>query len=100
MGWQTDYVAEGRNYARWILANRPNAKIAVFYQNDDYGKDYLRGIKSGLGSRASMIINERSYEVTDTSYASQIAQQRRLRGRHVGPVDDGRHTDGARTRHR
>jgi branched-chain amino acid transport system substrate-binding protein len=76
MGWQTDYVAEGRNYARWILANRPNAKIAVFYQNDDYGKDYLRGIKAGLGSRASMIINERSYEVTDTSYASQIAQQR------------------------
>jgi branched-chain amino acid transport system substrate-binding protein len=76
MGWQTDYVAEGRNYARWILANRPNAKIAVFYQNDDYGKDYLRGIKAGLGSKASMIINERSYEVTDTSYASQIAQQR------------------------
>jgi branched-chain amino acid transport system substrate-binding protein len=76
MGWQTDYVAEGRNYAKWILANRPNAKIAVFYQNDDYGKDYLRGIKSGLGKKANMIINERSYEVTDTSYAAQIAQQK------------------------
>jgi branched-chain amino acid transport system substrate-binding protein len=76
MGWQTDYVAEGRNYARWILANRPNARIAVFYQNDDYGKDYLRGIKAGLGSRSNMIVNERSYEVTDTSYASQIVQQR------------------------
>jgi branched-chain amino acid transport system substrate-binding protein len=76
MGWQTDYVAEGRNYAKWILANRPNARIAVFYQNDDYGKDYLRGIKAGLGNRANMIINERSYEVTDTSYAAQIAQQR------------------------
>jgi branched-chain amino acid transport system substrate-binding protein len=76
MGWQTDYVAEGRNYARWIIANRPNAKIAVFYQNDDYGKDYLRGLKSGLGSRSSMIINERSYEVTDTSYGAQIAQQK------------------------
>jgi branched-chain amino acid transport system substrate-binding protein len=77
MGWQTDYVAEGRVYAQWILQNRRNARIAIFYQNDDYGKDYLRGIKQGLGSRAnSMIVNERSYEVTDTSYASQIAQQR------------------------
>jgi branched-chain amino acid transport system substrate-binding protein len=77
MGWQTDYVAEGRVYARWIVQNRPRARIAIFYQNDDYGKDYLRGIKQGLGSRAnSMIVNERSYEVTDTSYASQIAAQR------------------------
>jgi branched-chain amino acid transport system substrate-binding protein len=77
MGWQTDYVAEGRVYGQWIRQNRPQARIAIFYQNDDYGKDYLRGVKSGLGSRAgSMIVNERSYEVTDTSYASQIAQQR------------------------
>jgi branched-chain amino acid transport system substrate-binding protein len=77
MGWQTDYVAEGRVYAQWIRQNRPRARIAIFYQNDDYGKDYLRGIKQGLGSRAgSMIVNERSYEVTDTSYGSQIAQQR------------------------
>ena len=77
MGWQTDYVAEGRVYGQWIRQNRPNARIAIFYQNDDYGKDYLRGVKAGLGSRASsMVVNERSYEVTDTSYASQIAQQR------------------------
>jgi branched-chain amino acid transport system substrate-binding protein len=77
MGWQTDYVAEGRVYGQWILQNRPRARIAIFYQNDDYGKDYLRGVKSGLGRRASsMIVNERSYEVTDTSYASQVAQQR------------------------
>jgi branched-chain amino acid transport system substrate-binding protein len=77
MGWQTDYVAEGRVYAQWIRQNRPNARIAIFYQNDDYGKDYLRGIKQGLGSRASsMIASELSYEVTDTSYASQIARQR------------------------
>jgi branched-chain amino acid transport system substrate-binding protein len=77
MGWQTDYVAEGRVYGQWILQNRPRARIAIFYQNDDYGKDYLRGVKAGLGNRAaSMIVNERSYEVTDTSYASQIAQQR------------------------
>ena len=77
MGWQTDYVAEGRVYGKWILQNRPRARIAIFYQNDDYGKDYLRGVRQGLGSRASsMIASELSYEVTDTSYASQIARQR------------------------
>jgi branched-chain amino acid transport system substrate-binding protein len=75
-GWQTDYVAEGKMYARWILANAPNAKIAVFYQNDDYGKDYLRGLKQGLGSRASLIVSELGYELSDTSYASQISRQK------------------------
>jgi branched-chain amino acid transport system substrate-binding protein len=75
-GWQTDYVAEGKTYARWILQNAPNAKIAVFYQNDDYGKDYLRGLKQGLGSRASLIVSELGYELSDTSYASQISRQR------------------------
>ena len=55
----------------------PNAKIAVFYQNDDYGKDYLNGLKQGLGSKANLIVAEHSYEVTDASYASQIAAQRR-----------------------
>jgi branched-chain amino acid transport system substrate-binding protein len=76
-GWQTDYVAEGRMYARWILQNAPNAKIAVFYQNDDYGKDYLRGLKQGLGSKTSLIVSELGYELTDTSYASQISRQAR-----------------------
>ena len=76
-GWQTDYVAEGKMYARWILQNTPNAKIAVFYQNDDYGKDYLRGLKQGLGSRTSLIVSELSYELTDSSYASQISRQAR-----------------------
>ena len=75
-GWQTDYVAEGRVYARWILQNRPNARIAVFFQNDDYGKDYLRGLKQGLGTRTNMIVSELSYEITDASYASQIVRQR------------------------
>jgi branched-chain amino acid transport system substrate-binding protein len=75
-GWQTDYIAEGRMYARWILANAARQKIAIFYQNDDYGKDYLRGIKQGLGSRANLIVSELSYEVTDTSYGSQIARQK------------------------
>ena len=75
-GWQTDYVAEGRVYARWLLQNAGNSKIAVFYQNDDYGKDYLRGFKQGLGSKRSLIVSEKSYELSDSSYASQIAQQR------------------------
>jgi branched-chain amino acid transport system substrate-binding protein len=75
-GWQTDYVAEGRVYARWIVQNAPNSKIAVFYQNDDYGKDYLRGLKQGLGSRRSLIVSELGYELSDTSYASQIVRQR------------------------
>jgi branched-chain amino acid transport system substrate-binding protein len=76
IGWQTDYIAEGRVYARWILQNAPNAKIAVFYQNDDYGKDYLNGLKQGLGNKRSLIVSELSYELSDTSYASQIVRQK------------------------
>jgi branched-chain amino acid transport system substrate-binding protein len=68
-GWQTDYVAEGRMYARWILANAARRKIAIFYQNDDYGKDYLRGIKQCLGTRTNLIVSELGYEVTVTNYA-------------------------------
>jgi branched-chain amino acid transport system substrate-binding protein len=77
VGWQPDYVSEGKVYGRWITQNAPNAKIAVFYQNDDYGKDYLNGLKQGLGAKASLIVAEHSYEVTDASYASQIAAERR-----------------------
>ena len=76
MGWQPDYIAEGTAYGQWIVKNAPNAKIAVFYQNDDYGKDYLNGLKQGLGAKASLIVSEERYEVTDTSYASQIVKQK------------------------
>ena len=76
IGWQPDYIAEGRAYGGWIVKNAPNAKIAVFYQNDDYGKDYLRGLKIGLGAKKSLIVSEQSYEITDTSYGSQIARQK------------------------
>ena len=76
MGWQPDYIAEGRAYGEWIAKNAPNAKIAVFYQNDDYGKDYLRGLKIGLASKKTLIVSEQSYEATDTSYASQLARQK------------------------
>ena len=75
-GWQPDYVSEGRVYGKWIAKNAPNAKIAIFYQNDDYGKDYLRGVESGLGAKKSLIVSKEHYEVTDTSYASQIAHQK------------------------
>src|SRR5215211_3655803 len=76
VGWQPDYISEGRAYGQWIARNAPNAKIAVFYQNDDYGKDYLNGLKAGLGAKRSLITSEQSYEATETSYASQIARQK------------------------
>jgi len=75
-GWQPDYIAEGIAYGRWIAQNAPNAKIAVFFQNDDYGKDYLKGVKIGLAAKRSLIVSELGYEITDTSYASQIARQK------------------------
>jgi branched-chain amino acid transport system substrate-binding protein len=76
VGWQPDYISEGKVYGRWIVQNAPTAKIAVFYQNDDYGKDYLNGLKQGLGARANLIVSEQSYEVTDASYGSQLTRQR------------------------
>ena len=75
-GWQPDYIAEGLSYGRWIARNAPNAKIAVFFQNDDYGKDYLKGLKIGLAAKRTLIVSELGYEITDTSYASQIARQK------------------------
>ena len=74
MGWQPNYQTEGAIYAKHILQTRPNAKIAVLYQNDDYGKDYLKGFKDGLGSRAGMIVKEASYEVAEPTVDSQIVQ--------------------------
>jgi branched-chain amino acid transport system substrate-binding protein len=75
MGWQPNYQTEGRIYAEHILKNNPKAKIGVLYQNDDYGKDYLKGFKDGLGDKAaSMIVKEVSYEVTDPTVDSQIVQ--------------------------
>jgi branched-chain amino acid transport system substrate-binding protein len=66
MGWQPNYQSETQIYAKYILKNYPKAKIGVLYQNDDYGKDYLKGLTDGLGAKAaSMIVDEESYEVTD-----------------------------------
>ena len=73
MGWQPDYRTEARIYARYILKNKPDAKIAILYQNDDFGKDYLIGLKEGLGPKAAtMIVKETSYEVTDPTIDSQV----------------------------
>jgi branched-chain amino acid transport system substrate-binding protein len=73
MGYQPNYQSEGQIYAKYILKNMPNAKIAVLYQNDDYGKDYLKGMKDGLGAKAaSMIIAEESYETTEPTIDSHI----------------------------
>jgi len=74
MGGQPDYRTEARIYARHILQMRPDAKIGVLYQNDDFGRDYLAGLRDGLGERAaSMIVAEASYDVSDPTVDSQIA---------------------------
>jgi branched-chain amino acid transport system substrate-binding protein len=75
MGWQPNYQSESRIYAKYILKNKPDAKIAVLYQNDDYGKDYLKGLKDGLGAKAaSMIIAEESYETTEPTIDSHLVK--------------------------
>jgi branched-chain amino acid transport system substrate-binding protein len=75
MGWQPNYQSESQIYAKYILKELPNAKIAVLYQNDDYGKDYLKGLKDGLGAKAaSMIVAEASYETTQPTIDSEIVK--------------------------
>ncbi|SFO48843.1 amino acid/amide ABC transporter substrate-binding protein, HAAT family [Bradyrhizobium sp. Ghvi] len=75
MGWQPNYQSETQIYAKYILKNMPNAKIAVLYQNDDYGKDYLKGLKDGLGAKAStMIVAEESYETTEPTVDNHIVK--------------------------
>ena len=72
IGYQPSYQVEAKIYAKYILKTKPDAKIAVLYQNDDYGKDYLEGFKAGLGDKVKMIVSEVSYEVTDPTVDSQI----------------------------
>jgi branched-chain amino acid transport system substrate-binding protein len=73
MGFQPNYQIEGKIYAHYILKNIPNAKVGILYQNDDYGKDYVKGFKEGLGDAAKrVIIMEQTYEVTDPTIDSQI----------------------------
>jgi branched-chain amino acid transport system substrate-binding protein len=73
MGWQPTYQAEGQIYAKYIMKTHPNAKIAILFQNDDYGKDYVKGLKDGLGDKAkTMIVSELPYEPADPTVDSQI----------------------------
>jgi branched-chain amino acid transport system substrate-binding protein len=73
MMWLPSYGTESHIYANYILKNLPNAKIAVLYQNDDYGKDYLNGLRSGLGDKAAkMIVATQSYETTDPTVDQQV----------------------------
>ncbi len=73
MGWQPNYQSEARIYALHLLETKPNAKVAVLYQNDDYGKDYLKGFEDGLGDKAkTMIVSKVTYEVTDPTVDSQM----------------------------
>jgi branched-chain amino acid transport system substrate-binding protein len=71
MGWQPNYQIESRIYAKYLIANHPNTKIGILYQNDDYGKDYIKGLKDGLGGKIP-IVSEQAYEVTDATVNSQM----------------------------
>lgn len=75
MGWQPNYQGESKIYAQHLLESKPNAKIGILYQNDDYGKDYLKGFLDGLGDKAkSMIVKQLTYEVTDPTIDSQMVE--------------------------
>ena len=77
MGYLPSFEGEGAIYGRYVVKHRPKARIAVLYEDSDYGKDLLSGLKRGLGKRASRIVAKASYEVTDTDVNSQIAKLRR-----------------------
>ena len=104
MGWQPNYQAEGHIYAQYVLKNVPDPKIGILYQNDDYGKDYVKGLKDGLGEAAKkLIVLEQSYEVTDPTDRladRQPQEQRRQRvlQRHDPEVRRAGDQEGARHR--
>jgi len=76
MGWQPSYQVEAQIYAKYLMKEKPDAKIAVLYQNDDFGKDYLKGFKDGLGSKTSMIVTEESYEISEPTVDSHIVKMK------------------------
>jgi ABC-type branched-subunit amino acid transport system substrate-binding protein len=78
MGWLPSYQSEGRIYAKYLMKEKPGAKIAVLYQNDDFGKDYLKGLEDGLGDKASSIVVKDSYELTEPTVDSHIVKIKSL----------------------
>jgi branched-chain amino acid transport system substrate-binding protein len=74
IGWQPSYRTEAQIYTKYMLQQKPDAKLAILYQNDDFGKDYPHGVKDVLGDKYSKVVVEATYEVTDPTVDSQIAQ--------------------------
>jgi branched-chain amino acid transport system substrate-binding protein len=74
IGWQPSYQSEARIYAKFLMKEKPDGKIAIMYQNDDFGKDYLKGLKDGLGAKASMLIAEESYEPSEPTIDNHIVK--------------------------
>src|SRR5215211_2686645 len=74
MGWQPNYQSESQIYAKFLMKEKPDARIAILYQNDDFGKDYLKGLKDGLGAKASMLVAEESYETAEPTIDSHIVK--------------------------
>src|SRR4051812_37495643 len=74
MGWQPAYQSEGQIFAKYAMTEKPDGKIAVLYQNDDLGKDMLKGLKDGLGAKASMIVAEESYEVSEPTIENHLTK--------------------------
>ncbi|MFN2627181.1 MAG: ABC transporter substrate-binding protein [Gaiellaceae bacterium] len=74
IGWQPDYVGEGKIYGKFIVRKVPQAKIAVLMQNDDYGKDYLRGLKAALGAQQGKIVDVEPYDVTQADVSQQMVK--------------------------
>ncbi|MGT2436862.1 ABC transporter substrate-binding protein [Bradyrhizobium betae] len=74
MGWQPSYASEARIYAKYIVKEKPDAKIGVLYQNDDFGKDYMKGLKEGLGARTSMIAMEDSYDTSEPAIDEHVVK--------------------------
>jgi branched-chain amino acid transport system substrate-binding protein len=74
IGWLPSYQSEGRIYAKFLIKEKPDAKVAVLYQNDDFGKDYLKGLKDGFGAKASAIIAEESYEISEPTIDNHIVK--------------------------
>ena len=74
IGWQPSYQSEARIYAKFLMKEKPDAKVAVLYQNDDFGKDYLKGLKDGFAGKASAIIVEESYEVSEPTIDNHIVK--------------------------
>ncbi|MBR0989468.1 ABC transporter substrate-binding protein [Bradyrhizobium japonicum] len=74
MGWQPSYASEARIYAKFVMKEKPDGKIGVLYQNDDFGKDYLKGLKDGLGPKASMIVLQEAYDTSEPAIDEHVVK--------------------------